>query len=153
MRKIILDLAVSLDGFIEGPDKEIDWCIMDEKMQFDQFIDSIDTIFYGRVSYDSWGNYQPNTTATAAERQLWAGIHDKKKYVFSRQSNSEKEENNATFINADISQKVQEIKNQSGSNIWLYGGASLIKTFIQLSNRHFSNIAASGRVGWWHPPI
>lgn len=35
MRKIVLDLAVTLDGFIEGPNGEIDWCIMDEEMDFD----------------------------------------------------------------------------------------------------------------------
>ncbi|MFN1216807.1 dihydrofolate reductase family protein [Chryseobacterium kwangjuense] len=54
MRKIILDLAVSLDGFIEGPNGETDWCIMDDDMNFDGFLASIDTILYGRVSYDAW---------------------------------------------------------------------------------------------------
>ncbi|MDF2572163.1 MAG: hypothetical protein K0R55_3767 [Sporomusa sp.] len=38
MRKVILDLAVTLDGFIEGPNGEIDWCIMDEEMAFEQFL-------------------------------------------------------------------------------------------------------------------
>jgi dihydrofolate reductase len=52
MRKVILDLATTLDGFIEGPNGEIDWCIMDDDMNFDGFISGIDTIFYGRVSYD-----------------------------------------------------------------------------------------------------
>lgn len=37
MRKIILDLAITLDGFIEGPNGEIDWCIMDEDMDFTGF--------------------------------------------------------------------------------------------------------------------
>jgi dihydrofolate reductase len=43
----ILDLAVTLDGFIEGPNGEIDWCIMDDDVDFDGFLSSIDTIFYG----------------------------------------------------------------------------------------------------------
>ena len=51
MRKIKLDLAVSLDMMIEGPNGEIDWCIMDSDMNFEDFIDSIDTILFGRVSY------------------------------------------------------------------------------------------------------
>ena len=59
MKKIILNLAVSLDGFIEGPHGEIDWCIMDNDMDFDAFLDSVDTMFYGRVSYDAWGNFRP----------------------------------------------------------------------------------------------
>lgn len=37
MRKVILDLAVSLDGFIEGSNGETDWCIMDDDMNFDGF--------------------------------------------------------------------------------------------------------------------
>jgi len=127
MKKVILDLAVTLDGFIEGPNGEIDWCIMDEDMDFDGFLSSIDTIFYGRVSYDSWGNYQPDENANPEEKKLWEAVHSKNKYVFSSQN---REDEKATFINSDISEKVEEIKKQGGKNIWLYGGASLIKTFI-----------------------
>ncbi|WP_428230040.1 dihydrofolate reductase family protein [Flavobacterium sp.] len=130
MKKVILDLAVTLDGFIEGPNGEIDWCIMDDDMDFDGFLSGIDTIFYGRVSYDSWGNFQPDADASSAEQKLWKGVHSKKKYVFSSQN---KKDNNATFVNSDIAAKVNEIKNHSGGDIWLYGGASLIKTFIQLN--------------------
>ncbi|MFH6935627.1 dihydrofolate reductase family protein [Flavobacterium sp. FlaQc-30] len=130
MKKVILDLAVTLDGFIEGPNREIDWCIMDDEIDFDGFLSGIDTIFYGRVSYDSWGNYQPETNASNAELMLWKGVHSKKKYVFSSQS---RQDNKATFINSDIVTKVNEIKKQPGGDIWLYGGASLIKTFIQLN--------------------
>lgn len=130
MKKVILDLAVTLDGFIEGPNGEIDWCIMDDEMDFDGFLSGIDTIFYGRVSYDSWGNYQPEANASNSEQMLWKGVHSKKKYVFSSQS---RQDNNAVFINSDIITKVNEIKLQSGSDIWLYGGASLIKTFIKLN--------------------
>ncbi|SNR89255.1 dihydrofolate reductase family protein [Flavobacterium sp. ov086] len=130
MKKVILDLAVTLDGFIEGPNGEIDWCIMDDDMDFDSFLSGIDTIFYGRVSYDAWGNFQPDENASSAEKALWEGVHSKKKYVFSSQN---KKDDNAIFINSDISQQVNEIKKQSGKDIWLYGGASLIKTFIQLN--------------------
>ena len=54
MKKIVLNLAVSLNGFIEGPNGETDWCIMDDDMGFEDFLQNIDTIFYGRVSYDAW---------------------------------------------------------------------------------------------------
>lgn len=129
MRKIILDLAVSLDGFIEGPHGETDWCIMEEDMDFSGFLSTIDTIFYGRVSYDSWGNYQPDEKADAATLNFWQEVHKKKKWVFSSQS---RQDPKATFISSDIANRVAEIKNQGGKDIWLYGGASLIKTFIQL---------------------
>ncbi len=128
MKKVILDLATTLDGFIEGPNGEIDWCIMDDGMDFDGFLSGIDTIFYGRKSYDLWGNYQPEENAAPAEQQLWKGVHAKDKFVFSSQH---REDENATFITSDIIEKVTEIKNQGGKDIWLYGGASLINTFIQ----------------------
>ena len=127
MKKIILNLAVTLDGFIEGPNGEIDWCIMDDDMDFGGFISSIDTIFYGRVSYDAWGNFQPDTAASPAEKEIWEGIHSKNKYVFSSQN---RQDDNAVFISTDIANKVIEIKQQEGKDIWLYGGASLIKTFV-----------------------
>lgn len=49
-RRIILDLAVTLDGFIEGKSGEFDWCIMDSEMGFINFLNQIDTILYGRKS-------------------------------------------------------------------------------------------------------
>lgn len=50
-RRVILDLAITLDGYIEGENGEIDWCIMDNEMGFIDFLNQIDTIFYGRKSY------------------------------------------------------------------------------------------------------
>jgi dihydrofolate reductase len=127
MRKIILDVAVTLDGYIEGPHGEIDWCIMDDDMDFGGFLSGIDAIFYGRVSYDMWGNFQPDANAGETERSIWSDVHSKKKYVFSSQP---KQDGNTTFITSDIVEKVNEIKQQEGRDIWLYGGAKLIKTFV-----------------------
>ncbi|GAA3780608.1 dihydrofolate reductase family protein [Flavobacterium ginsengiterrae] len=130
MKKIILNLAVTLDGFIEGPKGEVDWCIMDDDMNFPDFLKSVDTIFYGRISYDEWGNYQADENADAAEKEMWNEIHSKNKFVFSSQN---REDKNAVFISSDIIDKVNEVKNQPGRDIWLYGGANLIKTFINLN--------------------
>jgi dihydrofolate reductase len=129
MRNVILDLAVTLDGFIEGPNGEIDWCVMDDDMDFEGFISGIDTIFYGRVSYEMWGNYKPGENANQAEKSLWAAIHSKQKFVFSRTA---QEDENATWITSDIIETVAEIKAQEGTNIWLYGGAKLISGFVNL---------------------
>lgn len=129
MRKVVLDLAVTLDGFIEGPNGETDWCIMDDDMDFNGFLSTIDTIFYGRVSYEAWGNFQPDEKEHEATIQFWQNIHAKKKYVFSSKSRAD---DKAIFINADLTGKVSEIKKQEGKDIWLYGGASLVKTFIHL---------------------
>lgn len=129
MKKVILNLAVTLDGYIEGVNGEVDWCIMDDDMNFDAFIESTDTIFYGRVSYDAWGNFQPDENVSPEEKAMWQGIHSKNKFVFSSQN---RQDEKAAFITSDIANKVAEIKQQGGKDIWLYGGASLIKTFIDL---------------------
>lgn len=128
-RKIILDLAVTLDGFIEGKNGEVDWCIMDPEMGFDQFLNSIDTIFYGRKSYDLWGQFAPEKESGEAEKQFWEMVHRKEKYVFSRTQKGTDQK--AVFINDNLLEEVDRIKNNPGKDIWLYGGASLITTFIR----------------------
>jgi dihydrofolate reductase len=128
MRKIILNLATTLDGLIEGANGELDWCILEEDMHFDSFLESIDTIFYGRVSYDLWGNYQPDASTSDMEKQIYSAIQSKKKFVFSSQSRID---DKATFISTDVIALAQKIRNQPGKNIWLYGGAKLITTFIE----------------------
>lgn len=129
-KSVILDLAITLDGFIEGPNGEIDWCIMDPEMDFPQFLSRIDTIFYGRKSYDLWGNYVVENGANDSEKELWSAVHSKKKYVFSKTKTSD--HHNVVFINDDITREVNQLKSQPGKDIWLYGGASLITTFINL---------------------
>lgn len=125
-----MDLAVTLDGFIEGPNGEIDWCILDDDMKFDDFLDGIDTIFYGRVSYDLWGNYEPGGSAADAEKNLWDAVHSKTKIVFSGKS---RQDGKATFVSGDIAKAVSDFKRQPGKDIWLYGGAGLIETFVDLN--------------------
>ena len=83
-RRVILDLAVTLDGFIEGENGEVDWCIMDPEMEFNHFLNNIDTILYGRKSYDLWGKYSPQNDANETEKEMWEMVHSKEKYVFSR---------------------------------------------------------------------
>jgi dihydrofolate reductase len=129
-RKIILDLAVTLDGFIEGKNGEVDWCIMDPDMNFNDFLHQIDTILYGRKSYELWGKYTPETEVTETEKELWELVHSKQKYVFSKTQKGS--DDPAIFINEQILEEVNTLKNQPGKDIWLYGGASLITTFIKL---------------------
>lgn len=130
MRNIILDLAVTLDGFIEGPNGEIDWCVMDDDMNMEGFLSSIDTIFYGRVSYDMWGNYQPDSNVSETEKFVWSSVHSMKKYVFSTVPRSD---DKAVFISSNIVDEVTKLKQEEGKDIWLYGGSKLVKTFIDLN--------------------
>ncbi|KGR79955.1 dihydrofolate reductase family protein [Ureibacillus manganicus] len=128
-RKVILDLAVTLDGFIEGKNGEVDWCIMEPDMDFTKFLNQIDTILYGRKSYDLWGEFLPQTS-DEAEKEMWDLVHSKEKIVFSK---TQKEiGSKVKYINNDIKEEVTKLKKQPGKDIWLYGGSSLITTFINL---------------------
>lgn len=128
-RKVILDLAVTLDGFIEGINGEVDWCIMDADMNFSQFLDRIDTILYGRKSYQLWGKYMPSEEVPHWEREIWEKVHSKKKVVFSR---TLAQEAGLTLIKENIAEEIKHLKQQPGKDLWLYGGASLITTFMNL---------------------
>ncbi|PHK49387.1 dihydrofolate reductase family protein [Staphylococcus edaphicus] len=129
--KVILDLAVSLDGFIEGPNGEIDWCIMDPEMNFNNFLNQIDAIIYGRKSYDLWGTYAPNDAESDNDdKMMWQNIHSKNKYVFTHQTYSNN--SNTQFINPiDIVATINEIKSYHQKDIWLYGGARIITSLIK----------------------
>lgn len=134
MRKIILDLAVTLDGFIEGPNGEIDWCMLDddgdfENSEFGRFLESIDTVFYGRISYELWGEYRPDESAGAAFKAVFEAVHSKKKFVFSR-STSPGARGKINYISDDVVNTVRKIKEEPGRDIWLYGGSKLITSFI-----------------------
>lgn len=129
-RKIILDLAVTLDGFIEGPNGEVDWCIMDPEMNFTDFLHQIDTILYGRKSYELWGEYIPKSYIDAADGEMWGLIHSKQKYVFSKHENHTNFQ--AIYINENIFEEMKRLKYSPGKDIWLYGGSSIITTFLNL---------------------
>lgn len=99
-------------------------------MGFTDFLNQIDTILYGRKSYDLWGQYIPKDEDPDTEKEIWKLVHSKKKYVFSRTQNEI--DNQAIFINDNILEEVNKLKKKPGKDIWLYGGASLITTFINL---------------------
>ncbi|MEB7755875.1 dihydrofolate reductase family protein [Staphylococcus xylosus] len=128
--KVILDLAVSLDGYIEGPNGEVDWCIMDPEMNFNTFLKQISAIIYGRKSYDLWGNYKPQLgNAENGDDTMWQEIHSKQKYVFTHQKSLVSA--NAEYIHSeDMVVILDKIKAQQTKDIWLYGGSSIITSFI-----------------------
>jgi dihydrofolate reductase len=113
MRKVILSVAVSLDGFIEGPGGEYDWCPPPSEKEMNDFLNNIDVIFMGRKSYEMAGTSM---------------FPDKECYVFS--NTLRKAKGKAKIIAGDFVASVNHIKQQQGKNIWLYGGASLTTDFI-----------------------
>ena len=115
MRKVILNLAVSLDGFIEGPNGEYDWCFDDQDYGLEAFYEDIDAIFIGRKSFEMVG------AGTFA---------DKKMYIFSDTLTATPGDNTAIISSANFDEKVDAIINESAGNIWLFGGAELVSALI-----------------------
>jgi dihydrofolate reductase len=134
MGKIIVDLAVTLDGFISGPNGEIDWLVKDAEKDFGDILAEIligvDVIFYGRVSYDLWGNYQPDDEASPKLKESYRLLHSKTKYVFSKRKKGD--ESNTIFIHSDVEENILSIKQKVRGNIWVYGGAKLITSMMNL---------------------
>ena len=114
MRKVILGLAVSLDGFIEGPNGEYDWCFTDQDYGMADFFKRIDSLFMGRKSYE---------LALSMGDMAMPGFPKLKEYVFSNTLQNVRKD--AILINGDTAGKVKTIKNEPGRDIWLFGGASL----------------------------
>jgi dihydrofolate reductase len=120
MRKLILSVAISLDGLIEGPNGEYDWCKADPEYDFRAFFDRVDSIFIGRKTYEM----------SMALEGGPPGFPKFKEYVFSRTLETVKE--GATLVNGDIKQEVEKIKNEEGKDIWLFGGAALTTSLMNL---------------------
>jgi dihydrofolate reductase len=121
MRKIILQLAVSLDGYIEGPNGEFDWCFTDQDYGMSEFFKRVDATFMGRKTYE---------LALAMESEAPAGFPKMKEYVFSNSLSNAKE--GVVLVRGDIKSEVERIKKEKGRGIWLFGGAELISLLMNL---------------------
>jgi dihydrofolate reductase len=120
MRKVILGLAVSLDGYIEGPNGEYDWCFTDQDYGMTDFFKRIDAIFIGRKTYEM--------ALTMGE--AGGGFPELKEYIFSTTLDKVKE--GAILVKGDIKEEVFKIKNQPGKDIWLFGGGELTSSLMNL---------------------
>ena len=119
MRKVILQLAVSLDSFIEGPNGEYDWCFTDQDYGLKDFFKRIDAVFIGRKSYEMAANAEGSAD--------W--MPPVKQYVFSDTLQDVKE--GMVLVSGNISDQVETIKKEPGKDIWLFGGAALTASLME----------------------
>ena len=126
MRKLLLFMHISLDGFAAGPNGEMDWIIVDETI-FDLAsgrTNEADTALYGRVTYQMMDSYwptaaqQPGATKHDVEHSAWYNSVDK--VVMSR-SLKDKELKRTTIISDNLAQNINEIKRRKGKNIIMFG--------------------------------
>lgn len=125
-RKIILNLANSLDGYICKDDGGFDWIKGDgdkshdtkNKFDFEKFMDSIEIVVMGRKAYEdmpdeSINMYKSKAVYVATSKQLKSKLE------------------NVKFITGNICKQVLKLQKEGGKDIWLYGGAGLTDSFIK----------------------
>ncbi len=134
MRNIIYSMMASLDGFIEGPNRELDWHIIDEELH--TFINDqqreFDTYLYGRRLYEVmtyWETADKNLSAPAYELEFARIWQSMPKIVFSK--TLEQVQRNARLVKDNIVEEITRLKAQPGKDMNL-GGPNLASTFIRL---------------------
>ncbi|WP_374950565.1 dihydrofolate reductase family protein [Mucilaginibacter sp.] len=152
MRKLKLQMQVSLDGFVAGPNNEMDWMTWDWDDQLKEYVADItrpvDTIILGRVLAEGfipvWKERSNEAEADAFTHKM---VNDPK-VVFTR-SLSESPWENTTLATGDIAEEVSKLKAQEGGDIVAYGGARLVSALIKnnlIDEYHlFVNPAAIGK--------
>ena len=125
-RKIIVYIATSADGFIARKDGSVDWLdrpAPKSNYGMMSFWKSIDTIFFGRKTYDLSVKFVEEGKATP---DMFAGV---KHYVFSR-----KPRKNALygfeFVKEPLKKFVKRKRAEKGKDIWMMGGAGIIGSFL-----------------------
>jgi dihydrofolate reductase len=126
MRKVILSMMVSVDGFIEGKNPEYNWHNWDDEMAayMMNFFTTVDTFIYGRKSYEAMIAYWPGLNGEFA-----SVMNRTEKLVFSR--TLKEVVWNSRLINTNAVEEIQSFKKQEGKNVVLFAGADLAATFIK----------------------
>jgi dihydrofolate reductase len=117
MRRIRYQVAMSLDGYIAGPNGEADWIVADPEMDFAALFAEFDTLLVVRKTFE---------VMVAAGRAVTPGM---KTFVFSR-TLRQSDYPQATIVAEKAAEKVASLKRKRGKDIWLFGGGSLFRSFL-----------------------
>jgi len=129
MRKLVQFMHVSLDGFVTGPNGEMDWIRVDEEMldYAGQRTNESDTALYGRVTFDMMEGYwptaadQPNPSKHDIEHSTW--YKQVEKVVISKTLKG-KSLKNTTIVSENIAAEIQKLKQAAGKEIIIFGSPS-----------------------------
>jgi dihydrofolate reductase len=117
MRPIIYQVAASLDGYIAGPNGDIDWIVHDPTIPMSLY-QTVDTVLLGRRTYEM--TLQPGAPKWPKGWRI---------YVFSRTLRAEVHRD-VTIVGADAGAVLHALRAESGGDIWLFGGASLFASAL-----------------------
>jgi dihydrofolate reductase len=134
LRKIVLMMSVSLDGFIEGPNRDIDWHMVDDELHshFNEQLSSMGAFLDGRVTHELMAGFWPTADADPASTppmvefaHIW---RDMPKIVYSR--TLQRADWNTTVVHDVVPEDVMALKAQPGGDLAL-GGADLAAAFMR----------------------
>jgi dihydrofolate reductase len=118
VRRVRYVVAMSLDGYIAGPNDEADWIIMDPDIDFRALFDQFDTFLLGRRTFESMGGAgggkQPGVQTLVFSRTLRQQDHP---YV--------------TIVSEKPEQTLADLRAKPGKDIWLFGGGSLFRSLLE----------------------
>lgn len=119
MRRVRYSVAMSLDGYIAGPNGESDWIVIDPEIDFNALFAGFDTILLGRKTYE-----------TTRQSEGGGGMPGVQTYVFSR--TLEPADCPGVVVSDDPKATVNPLKASDGKDIWLFGGGSLFRSLLEL---------------------
>ncbi|RZU40548.1 dihydrofolate reductase family protein [Edaphobacter modestus] len=120
MRKIRYAVAMSLDGYVAGPNGEADWIVMDPEINFSELWAQFDTLLMGRRTYE---------TAIAGLGKTF--LKGTKIIVVSRELR-QSDHPEITIINELNRDCIQTLRSQNGKDIWLFGGGRLFRSMLEI---------------------
>jgi dihydrofolate reductase len=120
VRKIVLGVGISLDGYIARPDGSVDFLFMPKDYSMAAFFKRIDTAVMGRKTYEMGLKLGGGSMGSP-------GV---KCYVFSRMQEAG-ERDGVTFINEPLSRLVEALRKRKGKDVWLMGGGELTREFLR----------------------
>lgn len=120
MRKIRYSVAMSLDGYIAGPNGEADWIVVDPEFNFAELWAQFDTLLMGRRTYEA-----------AIARLGATSMQGKSAFVVSR-TLRQADYPKITVLPTVSRETIQTIRSQSEKDIWLFGGAELFHFLLDM---------------------
>jgi dihydrofolate reductase len=135
-RHVILQIDISLDGFVSGPQGELDWISATEAMNQDAhaLLATADTVLLGRVAYEMFATFWPSAEIDPATTvgQIAQRLNLAEKIVFSRTLASVAwgRWNTIRLAQGSLSDEIKHAKTQPGAHMLLYAGAGTVASFI-----------------------
>ena len=132
MRKVIFFNLTSLDGYFEGPDRDITWHNADE--EFNEFAiqqtGEFGALLFGRVTYELMASYWPTEAAKRDDKIIAGLMNSLPKIVFSKTLEKADWEN-TKLVKDNFVKEVQELKQQPGKDVAIFGSSDLAVTLIE----------------------